>query len=151
MQSFKEVYEKYRGNRSDAAVAKKANLHKSTFSRIKNELIPNIYAIVGQECSSNYEGAFAVISCACNRAVSSQWSSYGSDPLSQLMAPSQFCYSIDNYWRRRLNGNVSQFVKDAVNAALSDGIRNHNYLSFRGYYTEGSVCIGDNYYFNSMN
>ena len=40
MQSFKEVYEKYRGNRSDAAVAKKANLHKSTFSRIKNELIP---------------------------------------------------------------------------------------------------------------
>ena len=51
----------------------------------------------------------------------------------------------------RLNGNVSQFVKDAVNAALSDGIRNHNYLSFRGYYTEGSVCIGDNYYFNSMN
>lgn len=40
MQSFKEVYEKYRGSRSDAAVAKKANLHKSTFSRIKNELIP---------------------------------------------------------------------------------------------------------------
>lgn len=40
MQSFKEVYEKYRGKRSDAAVAKKANLHKSTFSRIKNELIP---------------------------------------------------------------------------------------------------------------
>ena len=38
MQSFKEVYEKYRGKRSDAAVAKKANLHKSTFSRIKNEL-----------------------------------------------------------------------------------------------------------------
>ena len=30
----------YRGKRSDAAVAKKANLHKSTFSRIKNELIP---------------------------------------------------------------------------------------------------------------
>lgn len=40
MQTFKEVYEKYKGKRSDAAVAAKANLHKSTLSRIKNEIIP---------------------------------------------------------------------------------------------------------------
>ena len=42
MQSFKEVYEKYRGNRSDAAVAEKANLYKATLARIKaEEIAPN--------------------------------------------------------------------------------------------------------------
>lgn len=160
-----ELNERYEELREEEEEAEKRKAEEEAASRVSSTTVTGghntysysdseldlIYAIVGQECSSNYEGVLAVISCACNRAVSSQWSSYGSDPLSQLMAPSQFCYSIDNYWRRRLNGNVSQFVKDAVNAALSDGIRNHNYLSFRGYYTEGSVCIGDNYYFNSMN
>ena len=52
-------------------------------------------AITAQECSSSYEGALAVITTACNRTVSSSWKRYGSDPLSQYMAPSQFCYSID--------------------------------------------------------
>ena len=40
MKSFKETYESYRGKKLDSAVAEKANLHKSTLSRMKNELIP---------------------------------------------------------------------------------------------------------------
>ena len=87
-------------------------------------------AITAQECSSSYTGALAVITTACNRTVSSSWKRYGSDPLSQYMAPSQFCYSIDNHWRKRLNGNYPSYVKQAVLDALN-GKRNHTYLSFR--------------------
>ena len=103
-------------------------------------------AITAQECGSSYSGALAVITCAANRAESSRWRRHGSDPLSQYMAPNQFCYSIDNHWRKRLNGNYPSYVKQAVLDALN-GKRNHNYLSFRGYRTAGSVNIGGNWYF----
>ena len=106
-------------------------------------------AITAQECGSSYNGALAVITCAANRAQSSKWRKYGSDPLSQYMAPSQFCYSIDSHWKKRLNGNYPSYVKQAVQDALN-GKRNHNYLSFRGYSTAGSVNIGGNWYFSAM-
>lgn len=105
-------------------------------------------AITAQECGSSYNGALAVITCAANRAESSRWKKYGSDPLSQYMAPNQFCYSIDSHWKKRLNGNYPSYVKQAVLDALN-GKRNHNYLSFRGYQTSGSVNIGGNWYFNT--
>ena len=103
-------------------------------------------AITAQECGSSYNGALAVITCAANRAESSRWKKYGSDPLSQYMAPNQFCYSIDSHWKKRLNGNYPSYVKQVVLDALN-GKRNHNYLSFRGYQTSGSVNIGGNWYF----
>ena len=103
-------------------------------------------AITAQECGSSYNGALAVITCAANRAESSRWKKYGSDPLSQYMAPNQFCYSIDSHWKKRLNGNYPSYVKQAVLDALN-GKRNHNYLSFRGYQTSGSVNICGNWYF----
>ncbi len=106
-------------------------------------------AITAQECGSSYEGALAVITTACNRTQSSKWKSRGSDPLTQYKAKGQFCYSIDNNWKRRLNGNYASFVKQAVLDALN-GKRNHNYLSFRGYQTSGSVNIGGNWYFSPM-
>ena len=103
-------------------------------------------AITAQECSSSYEGAVAVITCACNRAESSKWATKGSDPLSQYKASGQFCYSIDNHWRRRLNGNYSSVVVQAVTDALN-GKRNHNYLSFRAAGTASGEYIGGNVYF----
>ena len=107
-------------------------------------------AITAAECSVNYEGALAVITCACNRAASSRWAKNGADPLSQYKAKGQFCYSINSAWRRRLNGNYSGFVKQAVLDALN-GKRNHNYLSFRASYTgRTGEIIGDNVYFNAM-
>ncbi len=108
-----------------------------------------ICAITAQECSSSYEGALAVITCACNRAESSKWKHNGTDPLSQYKAKNQFCYSIDNYWRRRLNGNYPDRVKQAVIDALN-GKRNHNYLSFRAAGYANGVNIGGNVYFNAM-
>ncbi len=106
-------------------------------------------AITAQECSSSYEGALAVITTACNRAVSSRWKSRGSDPLSQYMAKGQFCYSIDNHWKKRLNGNYASYVKQAVLDALN-GKRNHSYLSFRAAGTASGENIGGNVYFNHM-
>lgn len=105
-------------------------------------------AITAQECSSSYEGALAVITTACNRAESSRWAKNGSDPLSQYKAPGQFCYSIDSYWKRRLNGNYSSVVAQAVTDALK-GKRNHNYLSFRSAGYASGEYIGGNVYFNA--
>lgn len=103
-------------------------------------------AITAQECSSSYEGALAVITCACNRAESTKWARNGADPLSQYKAPNQFCYSIDNYWRARLNGNYSSAVEQAVRDALN-GKRNHSYLSFRAAGNASGEYIGGNVYF----
>lgn len=103
-------------------------------------------AITAQECSSSYEGALAVITCACNRAESAKWARNGSDPLSQYKAPGQFCYSIDSYWKKRLNGNYSSVVEQAVTDALN-GKRNHNYLSFRSAGYASGEYIGGNVYF----
>ena len=106
-------------------------------------------AITAQECSSSYNGALAVITTACNRTVSSSWKRYGSDPLSQYKAPSQFCYSIDSHWQKRLNGNYPSYVKQAVLDALN-GKRNHSYLSFRAAGYASGEMIGGNVYFNSL-
>ena len=103
-------------------------------------------AITAQECSSSYEGALAVITCACNRAESSKWRSRGTDPLSQYKAKGQFCYSIDSHWKRRLNGNYASYVKKAVTDALN-GKRNHSYLSFRAAGYASGEYIGGNVYF----
>ena len=100
-----------------------------------------ICAITAQECGSSYEGALAVITCACNRAESK-----GTDPLTEYMAPNQFCYSIDNYWKRRLNGNYSSNVSRAVKDALN-GKRNHGYYSFRAAGHASGEYIGGNVYF----
>ncbi len=109
-----------------------------------------ICAITAQEASSSYQASLAVITCACNRAESSRWRRNGSDPLSQYKARNQFCYTIDNHWRKRLNGNYPSYVKKAVVDALN-GKRNHNYLSFRSRSTGArGVNIGGNVYFNAM-
>lgn len=119
---------------------------KWTYSEAELDLL---CAITAQEACSSYNAALAVITCAANRAESSKWRYNGTDPLSQYKAAGQFCYSIDNLWKRRLNGNYPSYVKQAVIDALN-GKRNHNYLSFRsaGYAT--GVNIGGNVYFNEM-
>ncbi len=106
-------------------------------------------AITAQECGSSYNGALAVITTACNRAESRKWRYNGTDPLSQYKAKNQFCYTIDNHWRKRLNGNYPSYVKQAVIDALN-GKRNHNYLSFRAAGCASGVNIGGNVYFNPM-
>lgn len=119
---------------------------KWTYSEEELDLL---CAITAQEACSSYNAALAVITCAANRAESKKWRYNGTDPLSQYTAEGQFCYSIDNYWKRRLNGNYPSYVKQAVLDALN-GKRNHNFLSFRtaGYAT--GVNIGGNVYFNEM-
>ena len=116
------------------------------------EEIELIWAIVGQECSTNYEGALAVATCAMNRA-DINYGGHGTDILSQLKAPNQFCYSPSvcnpELWQKRLGGNVADFVKQAVNDCIKEGKRNHKFLSFRSNPVgDSSVDIGGNWYFN---
>ena len=66
----------------------------------------------------------------------------------QLTAKNQYCYSIDNHWKKYLNGNVPSTVKQAVSDAMR-GKTNHPYTSFRGYYVAGALNIGGNYYFGN--
>ena len=91
-------------------------------------------AITAQESGSSYAGSLAVITTACNRA------------LSQYKAKGQFCYSIDSHWKRKLNGKYPSYVKQAVVDALN-GKRSHSYLSFRSAGTHAGVYIGGNVYF----
>ena len=122
----------------------------TSYTQAEMELI---WAIVAQEDNGSYEGALAVISSAMNRTESKSWAALGSNALSQLTAPGQYCYSMDAYWRPRLNGNVPDYVKQAVYDCLKKGIRNHPYTSFRS--TKGSqtgpdaVQIGGNWFFGS--
>ena len=128
------------GNRQDG----------SAYSQEQLELI---WAIVAQEDNGSYEGALAVISSAMNRTESPAWGSCGGDALTQLTAPGQYCYSLDDYWRPRLGGNVPEYVKQAVYDCLVKGIRNHSHTSFRS--TKGkttgndAVQIGGNWYFGA--
>ncbi len=118
----------------------------TAYSQAELELI---WAIVAQEDNGSYEGALAVISSAMNRAESGQWSYLGSNALTQLTANGQYCYSLDTHWMSRLNGNVPDYVKQAVEDCLHRGIRNHTCTCFRSYYTPGSVQVGGgNYYFS---
>ncbi|MDO4647828.1 MAG: C40 family peptidase [Eubacteriales bacterium] len=125
-------------------------LDLTTYSQEQLELI---WAIVAQEDNGSYEGALAVITSAMNRTESGVWGYAGGNALAQLMAPGQYCYSIDNYWKSRLNGNVPEYVKQAVNDCLKRGIRNHNYTCFRS--TRGkttgasAVQIGGNWFFGA--
>ena len=132
-----------RGSSTDRTSA--VSYGKGTWSYSASDM-DLLCAITAQECSSSYAGALAVITTACNRAESSKWSSKGTDPLSQYKAKGQFCYSIDNYWKKRLNGNYSSVVKQAVTDALN-GKRNHNYLSFRSAGSHSGEVIGGNVYF----
>ncbi len=138
-----EVRKKVITNRSTRSTSVSYNNGVWSYSAEEFDLL---CAITAQECSSSYEGALAVISTACNRAVSAKWASKGSDPLSQYKAPGQFCYSIDSHWKKRLNGNYSSVVSKAVSDALN-GKRNHNYLSFRAAGRASGEYIGGNVYF----
>lgn len=121
---------------------------RTDYTQAQMELI---WAIVAQEDNGSYEGALAVISSAMNRTESPAWKSLGGNALSQLCAPGQYCYSNDRYWIPRLNGNVPDYVKQAVYDCLKKGIRNHGHTSFRS--QKGSqtgpnaVQIGGNWYF----
>ena len=88
-----------------------------------------------------------------NRTESPNWSYLGSTAMQQLTAYGQFCYSMDDYWRPRLGGNVPAYVKQAVSDCLEKGIRNHSFTSFRS--TKGKVTgpnavqIGGNWFFGN--
>ncbi len=130
----------------------------STYTANSSEQLDIIYAVVAQECASSYEGALAVISCVLNRCESPAWQAYGGhDPYRQITFSGQFAYSelVDSgqHYKQYLGGKAPDYVKQAVDDALTKGIRNHTYTRFR---TNTEQCrkdhpigtdIGGNWYF----
>ena len=111
-----------------------------------------IWAIVAEEDDISYDGALAVISAVMNRA-DRNFGGFGRTAYDQLTADGQYCYSPSVadpiYYQRRLGGNVPDFVKQAVEDCLKNGIRSHVYNSFSATPDEqGAVHIGSNWYFD---
>lgn len=91
-----------------------------------------LMAIVAAEANkSSKDDCLAVVSVILNRCENSRWvASHGSNPISQATAPNQFVVYQNGTYKKYLNGNVNDNVKNAVEDALN-GLRNCEYLSFR--------------------
>ena len=112
------------------------------FSQEEMELL---WAVVMQEGGPSYSSANAVMSTVINRLNDSRWAWCGDTVMDQITHPWQYCYSIDDYWRKYLGGNVNDSVKEAVLDTLNGKLA-HNYTCFRGYEVSGAEQIGDNWY-----
>jgi flagellum-specific peptidoglycan hydrolase FlgJ len=148
--SIKRIINEYDLTQYDVAVVsgRTGAINGIDYSQEQLELI---WAIVAQEDDMSYEGALAVITTAMNRA-DQNYGGHGMDALSQLTADGQFCYSASVsdpiYYQRRLNGNVPEYVKQAVSDCLERGVRNHTYTNFRSSNRTGNYTqIGGNWYF----
>ena len=106
-----------------------------------------LYAVVMQEGGPTFESAEAVTSTIVNRINNpKKWGWAGNTIIDQITYPQQYCYSLDDYWVKYLNGNVPDTVKWGVLSVLEYG-PSHHYDCFRGYYLEGCEQISDNWYF----
>lgn len=100
-----------------------------------------LYAIVAAESDKSKDDALAVASTILNRCEDTRWvNSHGTNPIKQATAPNQFVVYQEGYYKKYTNGQAPESVKQAVNDALN-GVRNHNYLSFR---SNGSTKYSSN-------
>ena len=92
-----------------------------------------LMAIVSAEADRNSkDDCLAVISVILNRCENPAWiNDFGTNPIAQATAPNQFVVYQNGNYLEYLNGNVNDNVRTAVEDALN-GIRNCEYLSFRG-------------------
>ena len=98
-------------------------------------------SIVSAESDKSYDDALAVVSTILNRCETPAWiNSHGTNPISQATAPNQFVVYQEGHYLSYTNGNSPDTVKTAVSDALN-GLRNHDYLSFR---SNGSTGYSDN-------
>lgn len=106
-----------------------------------------VYAVVMQEGGPTYKSAEYVMSTIINRVNNpDKWSWAGETIIDQITYPQQYCYSLDDYWKQYLDGNVPDTVKNAVKSVIEFGPV-HDYDCFRGYYLEDCEQVADNWYF----
>jgi hypothetical protein len=106
-----------------------------------DEDIELLCAIVSAESDKSYDDALAVISTILNRCERSNWiASHGRDPIQQATAPNQYVVYQHGSYKTYLNGKAPDTVKQAVMDALN-GVRNHNYCSFR---SNGTTSYSNN-------
>lgn len=98
---------------------------------VSDEDFELLCAIVAAESDKSYDDSLAVITTILNRCESPNWiRSHGTDPVAQATAPNQFVVYQHGSYKKYMDGNVPNTVKEAVMDALA-GVRNHDYLSFR--------------------
>ena len=106
-----------------------------------DEDIELLCAIVSAESDKSYDDALAVISTILNRCETTNWiNSHGRDPIQQATAPNQYVVYQHGSYKNYLNGKAPETVKQAVKDALN-GVRNHNYCSFR---SNGTTSYSNN-------
>lgn len=90
-----------------------------------------ICSIVAAESDKTPDDALAVASTILNRCEASNWvASHGTNPVKQATAYNQFVVYQEGLYKQYTNGRYPDSVKNAVISALN-GVRNHDYLSFR--------------------
>jgi hypothetical protein len=100
-----------------------------------------ICSIVAAESDQGYDDALAVASTILNRCETPNWiNAHGTNPVAQATAPNQFVVYQHGSYKKYTNGNAPDTVKVAVMDALN-GVRNHDYLSFR---SNGSTGYSSN-------
>lgn len=130
----------------DTAVPEETGAAYSTlYGNFTQEEMELLWAVVMQEGGPSYEAAQAVMSTVINRLNDPYWAWCGDTVMEQITYPWQYCYSIDTYWQKYLGGNVGDDVKNAVIDVLNGAV-SHIYTCFRGYYVDGAVQIGDNWF-----
>ncbi len=120
-----------------------------TYEYLSEEDFYFFMANVCAECKAcDTHDALATASSLLNRCVSANWVNYlnncgldGTNPIDHIMFPGQYNVYMNGSYIPYLNGNVSSEVYDACVAAWYNGVRSHNFCSFR---SSGSVGYSDN-------
>lgn len=148
----------YSANSGAVDVSKYSNNSSSGFNvttgnttySLSSSDVDLLYSIVSAESDQSYDDALAVATTILNRCEAPNWiASHGTDPIAQATAPNQFVVYQHGSYKTYINGNSPETVQQAVNDALN-GVRNHEYLSFRsnsstGYSNNMITSTGNRY------
>lgn len=139
----------YNVSNSDVDISKYSNNSSSGFNvttgnttySLDSSDVDLLYSIVSAESDKSYDDALAVATTILNRCEAPNWiACNGTNPISQATAPNQFVVYQSGSYKAYINGNSPATVQQAVNDALN-GVRNHDYLSFR---SNGSTGYSNN-------
>ena len=126
-----------------------------TYGYLPEEDFELFTAVVAAESNGNKYDSLAVASSILNRCDSEKWVNHidskgkdGQNPINHITASGQYSVYREGNYIKYLNGNVSKDIKEACEAAWYNGIRNHNYCSFRATsetsYSDNQIDKGGN-------
>ena len=154
-----EAYEIGYNSETDTEVNSDAftiSTDNQTYEYLTDKEFEFFAAVVAAECNDSFDDALATASSVVNRCDSERWSSWvdgmgkdGTNPIDHITTEGQYEVYASGAYKDHLNGNIPEDVLKACKLVLFDGIRSHNYCSFRSKdnksYGEAVVDGGNNY------